>query len=79
MDNFKHKIGYLIEIKRFSGKELEPLVNSDSEIKLELVLKTDEIEKIDTTKIAEINKKIKIIFIIGLSILIILFIIKFIV
>jgi len=78
-DIIKHKIGYLIETEGFSSEELEPLANSDSEIKIELVLKTDEIEKFDNTKIAELNKKIIIIIIIGLSILIILFIIKFIV
>jgi len=79
----KQKIGYLIETENFSYNNLKNLAKYDNEnseypiINLELVL--DEIEKPDTIKIAEINKKIIIIFIIGLSILIILFIIKFIV
>jgi len=77
----KQKIGCLIEdlsydsllnLAKYNNETNKKLIN------LELVLKEDEIKKPDTTKIAEINKKIIIIFIIGLSILIIIFIIKFI-
>jgi len=75
------KIGHLIQKEGSSIEELKSLVVrfSSSGINLELILETDEIDKPDITKIAEINKKIIIIAIIGLSILIIFIIIKFIV
>jgi len=58
-----------------SYEDLMDLIGNLETINLEFVLKT---EKPDTNKIAEINLKIIIIIIIGLSLLIILFIIKFI-
>jgi len=77
---YYQKIGHLIQTERSSIDELNTLSkNSKSGLNLEFVFEADEVEKPDTTKIAEINKKIIIIVIIGLSILIILFIIKFIV
>jgi len=82
---YEEKIGKLIQTEGFDyEQDLLPLAkreNNQNYIKLELVYESDEIEKSDTTNIPEINKKIIIIAIIGLSlsILIILFIIKFIV
>jgi len=64
-----HKIGHVDE---FSRPGLNPILNIGKYLNLEFVL--EEIEKPDATKIAEINKKIIIIMFIGLSILIILFI-----
>ena len=64
-----HKIGHIDE---FSRPGLNPILNFGEYLNLEFVL--EEIEKPDATKIAEINKKIIIIMFIGLSILIILFI-----
>ena len=63
-------------VNEFSSyDDLMALIGNSGTINLEFVLKT---EKPDTNKIAEINIKIIIIIIIGLSLLIILFIIKFI-
>ena len=59
----------------FYYSDLSALIGNSETVNLALVLKT---EKPDTSKIPEINKKIIIIIIIGLSLLIILFIIKFI-
>jgi len=64
-----YKIGHVDE---FSRPGLNPILNISKYLNLEFVL--EEIEKPDATKIAEINKKIIIIMFIGLSILIILFI-----
>jgi len=70
------KIGQLISLEGMSESNLKKIAKGDS---INLVLAYESIEEPDTTKIAEINKKIIIIMIIGLSILIILLIIKFIV
>ena len=73
----EEKIGY-IKTEGFAENILT-LIGGNSNINLEFALERDEIENPDTTKIAEINKKIINVFIIGLFILIILIIIKFIV
>ena len=75
---YDYKIGQLIQADGFPYNELKSLVRNSAETKdLEFVLQ--EIEKSDTTKIAQINKRISIIIIIiiiSLSLIIILFIIK---
>ena len=68
----EEKIGY-IKTEGFA-ENIKTLIGENSNINLEFAL-----EKHDTTKIAEINKKIIIAIIIGLSILIIFIIVKFIV
>ena len=68
----EEKIGY-IKTEGFA-ENIKTLIGENSNINLEFAL-----EKHDTTKIAEINKKIIIAIIIGLSILIIFIILKFIV
>jgi len=77
------KIGHLIQTEGSSIDELKTLaINlsyAKSDVNLEFILEAEELEKPDTTKIAETNKKIIIIIIIviiGLSVLFIFFIIK---